>query len=197
MPKPTVEYRSWLKEKLRDPKIADGYLRGVLRDSPELFPKALRKVAEARGLALSKIAETAGVERESVYHMLSDTGNPTWRSLRGVVKALSLRLTLEPDESTSEDTPMGNAEFGRNASEGSTDVPSFIQNQLGGKQLSSSPSNLHGVDFWCQSPTQMIINGYAVSAVPTSTRQVYLVANSQAESGTITGIRELAYQNVE
>jgi probable addiction module antidote protein len=197
MPKRTVEYRTWLKEKLRDPKVADDYLRGVLRDSPELFPKALRKVAEARGLPLSKIAETAGVERESVYHMLSETGNPTWRSLRGVVKALSLRLTLEPDESTSEDRPTEIGELVRSESNGSTDVPFFIQKQLGGKQSTSGPSSLQGADFWCQSPTQMIINGYAVSAVPTSTRQVYLVVNSQAESGTITGIRELAYQNVK
>jgi len=115
MPKRTVEYRSWLKEKLKDPKIAGDYLRGVLRDSPEMFPKALRRVAEARGLALSKIAETAGVERESVYRMLSETGNPTWQSLRGVVKALSLRLTLEPEESSSE---MENGDSDRSESKG-------------------------------------------------------------------------------
>jgi probable addiction module antidote protein len=100
MPKRTVAYREWLQDRLKDPKVATNYLRGVLRDSPELFPKALRKVAEARGLSLSKVAETAGVERESVYRMLSETGNPTWLSLRGVVKALALRLSIEPAEPT-------------------------------------------------------------------------------------------------
>ena len=72
--------------------------QGILPDSPELFPKALRKVAEARGLAMSKVAEKAGVERESVYRMLSETGNPTWQSLRGVVKALGLDWDLKAAE---------------------------------------------------------------------------------------------------
>jgi probable addiction module antidote protein len=97
MPKRTIPYGPWLLDRLRDPKVAAGYLKSVLRESPELFPKALRKVAEARGLALSKVAEDAGVERESVYRMLSDTGNPTWTSLRGVVKALGLQLTIDDD----------------------------------------------------------------------------------------------------
>ena len=44
MPKRTIAYRPWLLARLRDPDVAIAYLRGVLRDSPELFPKALRKV---------------------------------------------------------------------------------------------------------------------------------------------------------
>ena len=95
MPKRTIAYQPWLLDRLSDPDVAIAYLRGILRDSPELFPKALRKVAEARGLAMSKVAERAGVERESVYRMLSETGNPTWQSLRGVVKALGLDWDLK------------------------------------------------------------------------------------------------------
>jgi probable addiction module antidote protein len=102
MPKRSVEYRSWLLNRLSDPKISTGYLRSILRDSPELFPKALRKVAEARGFAMSKVAESAGVERESVYRMLSDTGNPTWTNLRGIIKALGLHLTI--DDTAPEET---------------------------------------------------------------------------------------------
>ena len=104
MPKRTIAYRPWLLDRLSDPDVAIAYLRGVLRDSPELFPKALRKVAEARGLAMSKVAEKAGVERESVYRMLSETGNPTWQSLRGVVKALGLDWDLKAADPQSADS---------------------------------------------------------------------------------------------
>jgi probable addiction module antidote protein len=97
MPKRAIAYQPWLLSRLSDPKVAAGYLRSILRDSPELFPKALRKVAEARGFAMSKVAECAGVERESIYRMLSETGNPTWASLRGVLKALDVHLTIEDD----------------------------------------------------------------------------------------------------
>jgi probable addiction module antidote protein len=189
MPKRTVEYGSWLKEQLKDPRIADNYLRGVLRDSPEMFPKALRKVAEARGLALSKIAETAGVERESVYRMLSETGNPTWQSLRGIVKALSLRLTLEPEGLSSktedeESVPSGDTN--------KTDVPPSIRQLLRGRP---APGNLLGASFCCQPSASMNRNGYSVSSTPTSTRQAYFRVEGYLESGTITGIGEAAYQN--
>jgi hypothetical protein len=45
---------------------------------------------------MSKIAESAGVERESVYRMLSETGNPTWLSLRGIVQALAFEWDIRP-----------------------------------------------------------------------------------------------------
>jgi probable addiction module antidote protein len=105
MPKRTIKYQAWLLERLGDPIVAANYLKAVLLDSPELFPTALKKVAEAQGFPMAKIAETAGVERESVYRMLSETGNPTWVSLRGIVKALNLRFTIEkvaPDSSNSD-----------------------------------------------------------------------------------------------
>src|SRR5260370_18242823 len=103
MPKRAIAYQPWLLSRLSDPKVAAGYLRSVLRDSPELFPKALRKVAEARGFFMSKVAESAGVERESIYRMLSETGNPTWASLRGVLKALNVHLTIDENSHNDSD----------------------------------------------------------------------------------------------
>jgi probable F420-dependent oxidoreductase len=54
---------------------------------------ALRRVAEARGLA--KVAKTAGVERESLYRALSPRGNPRLSTLVAVTKAMGLKLTFE------------------------------------------------------------------------------------------------------
>jgi hypothetical protein len=57
MPKHTIAYRPWLLDRLGDPEVAIAYITGILRDSSELFPKAVKKVAEARALAISRKPE--------------------------------------------------------------------------------------------------------------------------------------------
>jgi transcriptional regulator with XRE-family HTH domain len=44
---------------------------------------------------MSAVANKAGVSRESIYRMLSKTGNPTQSNLRGILKALNLKLSVE------------------------------------------------------------------------------------------------------
>lgn len=92
MPKRKSDYRSTLLEALRDPKEAVAYLNAVLEedDDPEAFLGALRDVAEARQMA--KVAEGAGVAREALYRMLSPAGNPTYKNLLGVIRALGLEF---------------------------------------------------------------------------------------------------------
>ena len=62
MPKRTPAYAPWLATKLKDPQIAQEYLKAS-RESPEEFLKALLRVAEAHHV--SKVAEGAGRQRES------------------------------------------------------------------------------------------------------------------------------------
>ena len=50
MPKRTSAYRPWLLKQLGDPIIAKNYVNAVIEDSPDLLLKALRNVAEARGM---------------------------------------------------------------------------------------------------------------------------------------------------
>lgn len=90
MPKRTTDYRNALLEDLRDPVEAANYLNAALEDSPEMFLSALRDVAEARQMA--KVAETAGVSRESLYRMLKLSGNPTYKSFLGVLRAVGLEF---------------------------------------------------------------------------------------------------------
>jgi probable addiction module antidote protein len=92
MPKRTTPYAPWLLDKLKDPKIAVQFLKAS-RESPEDFLKALRKVAEAYQVA--KVAEAAGRQRESVYRMLSEEGNPRLDSLWAVLHAMGLRINVE------------------------------------------------------------------------------------------------------
>jgi probable addiction module antidote protein len=72
---------------------AAAYLNAALDDgSPEVFLLALRDVAEARGMA--KLAGETGLNRESLYRMLSGRGNPRLSSLASLLKSLRLELTV-------------------------------------------------------------------------------------------------------
>lgn len=59
---------------------------------------ALRAIAEAHG-GLATIAAEAGISREALYRALSPSGNPTLKTLLAVLKAVGMRLSVEPAES--------------------------------------------------------------------------------------------------
>ena len=90
MPKRTTDYRTTLVEDLKDPREAINYLNAALQESEEMFLMALRDVAEARQMA--RVAENAGVSRESLYRMLGASGNPTYRNLLGILKAIGIEF---------------------------------------------------------------------------------------------------------
>ena len=58
---------------------------------------ALRTVAEAYG-GLGAVAAEAGISRESLYRTLSANGNPTLKTLLAVLKAVGMKLSVEPDQ---------------------------------------------------------------------------------------------------
>ena len=60
---------------------------------------ALRNVAEARLGGMAQLAEQAGLNRESLYRMLSEQGTPVLSSLDKLLHALGLRLSVEVDTS--------------------------------------------------------------------------------------------------
>jgi probable addiction module antidote protein len=93
MPKRTKSYHAWLLKRLSDPIESERYLKVAMADTPEIFLKALRNVAEANKMA--KVAEEAGVNRESLYKALSEDGNPRLSTLESVLKALGMSLTVQ------------------------------------------------------------------------------------------------------
>jgi len=99
MPKQITSYKDWLGEKLKDPKRAARFLTASQTDSPEAFLKALRKVASAQARSMVDIAETVGVSRESLYRMMSESGNPSYTTVRGILNAMGFRLQIVPLES--------------------------------------------------------------------------------------------------
>ncbi len=98
MPKRTSSYNSWQLEKLTNPETAAAYLNAAISDSPEMFRKALRNVAQSRQMA--KVAREAGVTRESLYRATSDIGNPTLETLASIFTVLDLQMTVQPKTSS-------------------------------------------------------------------------------------------------
>ena len=90
----TRNYRDSLRESLKDPKEAEAYLNASLEENdPELFLLALRNVAEAGG-GMSKFAKKARLNRESLYRMLSEKGNPQLDSLTQLLDVMGFRLAI-------------------------------------------------------------------------------------------------------
>jgi len=89
--KKSKAYQPDFIESLRDAREAEEYLNAALEeDDPELFLLALRNVAEAQR-GVSQLAE---FNRESLYKMLSERGNPEFRSIDALLHALGFRLTV-------------------------------------------------------------------------------------------------------
>lgn len=100
MPKRTTSFRDDLLCDLADPREAAAYLNAAMEDSDEMFLVALRDVAEANQMA--KVAEGAGVARESVYRMLTAKGNPTYTSLLGILRTVGMRLAVTAEGAKSD-----------------------------------------------------------------------------------------------
>jgi probable addiction module antidote protein len=90
------DYREHLDETIRDAEEAAAYLNAALAEAdPEVFLLALRDVARAREGGLAGLADAAQLNREHLYRMLSEKGNPELRSLEALLDALGFRLSVE------------------------------------------------------------------------------------------------------
>ena len=79
-----------------DPEFAAGYLNAVLEDGDQQeLLLALRRMAEAFG-GVPKLAQTANLNATSLYRTLSPRGNPELKSLRVLLKAMGMRLAVQP-----------------------------------------------------------------------------------------------------
>ena len=95
---PSKPYQPELIKALRDPREAAHYLNAALEDGePEAFLLAIRNVAEAQG-GIAHIAEKTKLNRESLYRMLSERGNPELRSLDALLHALGFRLAIAVED---------------------------------------------------------------------------------------------------
>jgi probable addiction module antidote protein len=87
-------YKSDLLESLKDLTFAELYLDAAAKESRETFFLALRDVAEAQ-MGVAQLAENANVNRENLYRILSEEGNPRDRTLDSVLNALGMYTTVK------------------------------------------------------------------------------------------------------
>lgn len=89
----TEDYKELLLDTLKNPRKADAYLNAALEeDDPGVFLLALRDVAEARGI--TNVALNAQLNREHLYKVLSEKGNPRLSSLQQILKVLGLKISI-------------------------------------------------------------------------------------------------------
>lgn len=106
MPKRSQSYNAWQMERLSRPRAAASFLNAARKDSLEMFLVALRKVAQAHQMV--RVAKEANIQRETLYHALSEEGNPTLATLDSVLAAVGLRFEImarEPAEFPSSAQP--------------------------------------------------------------------------------------------
>jgi len=71
------------------------YLSAVLEeDDPDFLLLAIADIAKVRGM--SKIAEEAGLGRESLYKALTPGAKPRYETVQKLLRALGIKLTAVP-----------------------------------------------------------------------------------------------------
>jgi probable addiction module antidote protein len=74
------------------------YLNAAIEENdPELLLAAIADVAKARGI--TKVAQDAGVGRESLYKTLSPGSRPRYETVSKLLHALGIKLVAVPENS--------------------------------------------------------------------------------------------------
>ena len=80
----------------KDPVFAAEYLNSILNDGDQAeLMLALRRMSKAFG-GVQKLAQDAELNVNSLYRTLSSKGNPELKSLRAVLRAMGMQLTVQP-----------------------------------------------------------------------------------------------------
>lgn len=98
---PTKNYHEELIKQLQDVEEAAEYLSACYEESEEIFLLGLRNVVEAQG-GVGELAKLTNLNRENIYRMLSDKGNPAFSSLTSILDALGIQLQFAAKEEEKE-----------------------------------------------------------------------------------------------
>jgi len=96
----SVPYDEWFQEVLeKDSQFAVDYLKTAFEEATDAIGRkvllgAIKQVAKAQGI--NKVAQAAGIRRESLSRALSERGNPRIDTLLSIIHAIGLELTVKP-----------------------------------------------------------------------------------------------------
>src|SRR5207248_1912768 len=91
------DFSETFQDDLRDPEFVEGYLQEALSLDTPTFLAALQNVVKANG-GVANVARATGRNRESAYKSLSRTGNPRFETVRDILAACGMRLTIAREE---------------------------------------------------------------------------------------------------
>jgi probable addiction module antidote protein len=95
-----VSHEDQLRQDLKDPRFAAEYLKAAIAESaadlPDAVLIALRRVAEVQGMRW--LSEKTGINRQALYQMLSEEGNPSIRNFMAIIHNLGIKMTFEPEQ---------------------------------------------------------------------------------------------------
>ena len=92
---PTENYKEFLIQDLKNPESAAAYLNACLEESPDIFLLALKDVAEAWG-GMTYLSGQSRLNREHLYRIFSQNGNPRLSSLQSILHTCGLQLSIRP-----------------------------------------------------------------------------------------------------
>jgi probable addiction module antidote protein len=82
-----------VSDHLDNEEVLADYFRAAMKDpDPEVFMRAISNVAKARGIA--SIAKRSGLGRESLYKALAPGARPRYETVRKLMAALGVKLTV-------------------------------------------------------------------------------------------------------
>ena len=82
---------------LDNEEVIAEYLTAAAEDEdPNVLLAAIANVAKARGMA--RVAEAAGLGRESLYKALSAGAHPRYETVSAVLRALGVKLSIVADQ---------------------------------------------------------------------------------------------------
>ncbi len=92
-----IPYQDVLIESLKDQEEAIAYLNAALSDEdPRIFLIALKNILTAQGITIPAVAKKTTLNRENLYRILSDDGNPTLTSMVSILHSVGLNLAVQP-----------------------------------------------------------------------------------------------------
>lgn len=80
----------------RDPELAAEYLNSVMADGDKSdLMLALRSLSKAFG-GMQEVARETEVNAHTLYRTLSEQGNPELKTLSSILRAMGMRLAVQP-----------------------------------------------------------------------------------------------------
>ena len=94
--KASGDFEEYVIDSLKDdPRLASEYLNAAIADGDiRVFLLALGQITKARGM--SNVSKATGLNRENIYRIVSDKGNPRIKSIQAILDAVGLTLRTEP-----------------------------------------------------------------------------------------------------